>query len=512
MMETQYSLDSLLISNDPPPDAEVPAIRDIIADEQSRLLDLDTQIAALRKILEPLVDERNATADKILRHQSVISVARRIPPEILGEIFLLTLPSQETMWHTTSCVDSSPWLVGRICSRWRKIALDLPELWTTVSIHKLSEGTDAHPSLLLYRLEMLLQRSANQPLHLHLGFPPSYLAALTSVEVHEVLVDSSLRWETVQAASIWFSPDGPMDRIKGRLDNLKSLSFFDSPPHGELFADAPQLRRLISTEAFASDFPWTQLTYLDSILNTFSEFTRILPQLVNIVECHIIGRGWEEDDTVTHDTITLPALQKLYLDGMPLPPSLITPWLTHITMSLQYLDTLPHVVSRSGCDLQSVVLLPPLRSATLVSFSALRYCPTIRDLEISNDGDINALCATLTVRHDAPIWLPELKDIKFILDAEPPGLAPGLASGFADLNLETLVVMLKSRWNIEGCARICHVHIETWWLVELQYIEALLTRLVDFDDGELSLWLTDEPSWDGLGAVPVPVSRRLRWS
>ncbi|KAJ7291426.1 hypothetical protein C8J57DRAFT_1026755, partial [Mycena rebaudengoi] len=103
---------------------------DIIADEQSRLLDLDTQIAALQKILEPLVDERNATADRILRHQSVISVARRVPPEILGEIFLMTLPSQEdVMSDEASCVDSSPWLVGRICSRWRDIALALPELW-----------------------------------------------------------------------------------------------------------------------------------------------------------------------------------------------------------------------------------------------------------------------------------------------------------------------------------------------------------------------------------------------
>ncbi|KAJ7291411.1 hypothetical protein C8J57DRAFT_1044118, partial [Mycena rebaudengoi] len=127
-METQYNLDSLLISNDPPPDAEVPVIRDIISDEQSRLLDLDIQIAALRKILEPLVNERNATADKILRHQRVISVARRVPPEILGEIFLSTLPSKGKMSHNAS-FDSSPWLVGRICSRWRKIALALPELW-----------------------------------------------------------------------------------------------------------------------------------------------------------------------------------------------------------------------------------------------------------------------------------------------------------------------------------------------------------------------------------------------
>ncbi|KAJ7218756.1 hypothetical protein C8J57DRAFT_1482786 [Mycena rebaudengoi] len=208
---------------------------------------------------------------------------------------------------------------------------------------------------------------------------------------------------------------------------------------------------------------------------------------------------------------------------MPLPSSLITPRLTHITMGLPYLDTLPHVVSRSGCDLQSVVLLPPLGFATHVSFSALRYCPTIRNLEISSHGGINTLCATLTVQHDTPIWLPELNNIKFILNTNTPGLAPGSALDFTPLNLETFMVMLKSRWNVAGCARICHVHIEArWHNIELQYIEALLSRLVEFDDGELSLWLTDltplKPSWEYPGSpytAPVlrtQVSRRLRWS
>ncbi|KAJ7291339.1 hypothetical protein C8J57DRAFT_214633 [Mycena rebaudengoi] len=178
-MEAQSTLESLLISNDPPPDAEILVIRNIIADEQSRLLDLDTHIAALKKILEPLVDERNATADRILRHQSVISAARRVPPEILGEIFLLTLPSQEDgMLEKASCVDSSPWLVGRICSRWREIALALPELWTTILIY---DCGDAHPSLLLRRVKMLLHRFIISP------------------EVLEVLADSSPRWETVQS-------------------------------------------------------------------------------------------------------------------------------------------------------------------------------------------------------------------------------------------------------------------------------------------------------------------------
>ncbi|KAJ7218737.1 hypothetical protein C8J57DRAFT_1198931 [Mycena rebaudengoi] len=508
-MQYKSTLESLLISNDPPPDAEIPVICDIIADEQSRLLDLDTQIAALQKILEPLVDERNATADRILRHQSVISVTRRVPPEILGEIFLMTLPSQEdVLSDEASCVDSSPWLVGRICSRWREIALALPELWTTILINDY-DGSNAHPSLLLRRVKILLHRSANQSLHIYLA-PPSY-GSIISPEVLEILVDSSPRWETVQTASNWFYPNGHMDRIKGRLDRLKSLSFSYDAAQGELFAEAPQLRRLESPEGCTGDFPWAQLTYFESSFGTMSVFNRILPQLINVVECAIDITGWfEGDDTITHDIIALPALQKLYLGGLPLPPSLTAPRLREVRLNSAYLSTLPHIVSRSGCDLQSVTILPHL------SFSALQHCPTICDLKIHSEAaDFSALYAMLTIQQDAPIALPKLSDLTFFLVPDNP---PSV-SGFT-WNLETFVTMLKSRWNVGGCARICHMHLEAWWHIEPPFIEGLLSGLVEFDDEELSLWLTDvnpiEPSYQRYSLnppdIPVKVSRRLRWS
>jgi hypothetical protein len=309
----------------------------------------------------------------------------------------------------------------------------------------------------------------------------------TSAQLLEVLADSSPRWETVQAESSWFSPGGAMDRIKGRVDRLVSLSCFHGSLHGELFAEVPQLRRLESMQGFASDFPLASLMYLKSDLGTVSEFTRILPQLVNVVECDIRGWGGQQDDTAT-GVISLPALQKLCLDGMPLPSSLTAPQLTKIRLNSRYLNTLPHVVSRSGCDLQSVTLLSPLDSTAITSFSALQRCPTIRDLKIFDTGDINALCTMLSVQHDTPTALPKLNDLMFTLDAGDPRSSE---SGFAHLDLEILVEMLRSRWDAEGCVRIRRVHINAPWHIELPFIEGLLSRLVEFDDSELFVWLTD---------------------
>ncbi|KAJ7218774.1 hypothetical protein C8J57DRAFT_1732220 [Mycena rebaudengoi] len=113
----------------------------------------------------------------------------------------------------------------------------------------------------------------------------------------------------------------------------------------------------------------------------------------------------------------------------------------------------------------------------------------------------------LTIQQESPIALPKLNDLMFFLATDDPTSVSGL-------NLEIFVAMLKSRWDVEGCARIRHVHIDTGWWHGLPFIEGLLSRLVEFDDRELSLWLTDftpaqSPSGD---ATMVQVSRRLRWN
>ncbi|KAF8874601.1 hypothetical protein BD779DRAFT_249504 [Infundibulicybe gibba] len=51
----------------------------------------------------------------------------RLPPEILGEIFLHCLPLGKRGTFSTR---HAPWLLTKVCRSWRKVALSTPLLWS----------------------------------------------------------------------------------------------------------------------------------------------------------------------------------------------------------------------------------------------------------------------------------------------------------------------------------------------------------------------------------------------
>ncbi|KAJ6557566.1 hypothetical protein B0H19DRAFT_898910, partial [Mycena capillaripes] len=67
------------------------------------------------------------------RTRAVLSPLRRMPPEILGCIFLVTLPKTvDAAWSHTRT--GSPWIFTRVSSRWREVAISTPSLWSRVVI------------------------------------------------------------------------------------------------------------------------------------------------------------------------------------------------------------------------------------------------------------------------------------------------------------------------------------------------------------------------------------------
>lgn len=73
---------------------------------------------------------------RISAYKEVLSAIRRIPPEIIIEIFLHCRLSTgvETCIRPLSLIDS-PVFLTHICSRWRYAALGIPRLWTDVFVN-----------------------------------------------------------------------------------------------------------------------------------------------------------------------------------------------------------------------------------------------------------------------------------------------------------------------------------------------------------------------------------------
>ncbi|KAJ7272287.1 hypothetical protein C8J57DRAFT_1009924, partial [Mycena rebaudengoi] len=94
------------------------------------LAELDEQILKVRLILRELESQRECTSTLRTEMQAVLSPLRRVPAEILAEIFLFCR-NNSLGGGKQSTIDSrqAPLLLGQICSHWRVVSQNTSRLW-----------------------------------------------------------------------------------------------------------------------------------------------------------------------------------------------------------------------------------------------------------------------------------------------------------------------------------------------------------------------------------------------
>jgi uncharacterized coiled-coil DUF342 family protein len=83
----------ILNTNTVPSDAECQSIHDLLKDPRRKCADLNEQIARMRKSLADLMRDRDELQSFIDAHLALISPARRLPDDVVREIFVAALPS-----------------------------------------------------------------------------------------------------------------------------------------------------------------------------------------------------------------------------------------------------------------------------------------------------------------------------------------------------------------------------------------------------------------------------------
>ncbi|KAJ6601628.1 hypothetical protein B0H10DRAFT_1635884, partial [Mycena sp. CBHHK59/15] len=99
-------------------------VNEILSNRKTALSELATEISELEWKLDALRSKHTEQVSEIARYTQVLSPVRRLPPEIIGEIFLYFTPK---LWKP-----ELPWKLGHICRRWRMIALSLHQLWSVL--------------------------------------------------------------------------------------------------------------------------------------------------------------------------------------------------------------------------------------------------------------------------------------------------------------------------------------------------------------------------------------------
>ncbi|KAJ7147643.1 hypothetical protein C8R43DRAFT_1237164 [Mycena crocata] len=183
---------TLLNSNEPPGTSDLTSIRSLVSKTGARLTCLDSEIARLRDRVKALEDERELLSQSHARNCAILSPLRRIPPEVLAEIFSWTLPSAGDLLNSGFLLHwkEAPWMLTHICGRWRTVALSTPSLWSLVFIDFQDQSFSPNP--LRTVLETQIARANKLKIHF---YGAENKNDVLQVEMLELLAEHSFRWE-----------------------------------------------------------------------------------------------------------------------------------------------------------------------------------------------------------------------------------------------------------------------------------------------------------------------------
>ncbi|KAF5356525.1 hypothetical protein D9758_008263 [Tetrapyrgos nigripes] len=339
---TTTTLDSpfshLLSSNYAASDSDVPCVKAIINSSSNTLRRLNSEIRELEQ-------KRDSVQTCIDVHRALLSPSRRLPVEILSEIFAHCLPRD----RNPNCSQSeAPILLGRVCRTWRHVSLSTPSLWASIHIViPILASRSVLRSVIDARregVETWLGRSGSLPLSVSVfsewsSTPLTYGSPDNFPERIRLLLDCifqrSNRWHTVQfhlnndctsiLSECW--PWGGTKELP-LLHTFKmglSVDAWGSFPNfkSEWLAKAPRLQRLSLRDGdfewfLTGQSSWAQITHLElQVPNVrLSSIIKGLRQCSHLQSLTVHGLCVREDtlpDSI--QTISLPSLRSLSIAG-----------------------------------------------------------------------------------------------------------------------------------------------------------------------------------------------------
>ncbi|KAJ7912091.1 hypothetical protein B0H13DRAFT_555228 [Mycena leptocephala] len=414
-MHMAPALDKIIRGNIPPNELQSREIRLMLGTSQAELLTLEKAISQVPSVPFELEQQRSFHLKSIADFQRALSSIRRIPPEILAEIFTLCRNnSLDSETYSTADPREAPMLLGHISSYWRSICHGTPLLWDQVQLIS-GLGMPELPCV-----KEILARSRNVPLFVQLTTPHGMSLrqepmCLPVEPVVGLFLDLHRRIKTItlHIPSLNLLPPHNMQSFP----ILASLDIILADANGEpdvtsvlsVFKDAPSLRSvsLIAhcspAQSFVPALPWTQLTELRlhmpiSLRDAYVILTRCqklqiarlsdctrsdnierVEHIVQLADLWIFDFATEGDDVVPDtffDAFSFPNLRALVIRA--------DCWSPHILLTFH---------DRSRFQLQSLELDGLFLSSDEV-VELLKLLPTLRQLELKfcsiDDGLLEA--------------------------------------------------------------------------------------------------------------------------
>ncbi|KAF9016225.1 hypothetical protein BDZ89DRAFT_1166368 [Hymenopellis radicata] len=290
--------EELFRQNHPPLDVELPAFRKIVEDARAALEDVDSKIFQARQLLKNLLSARQRAESHLEEAKSVLHPMRSIPNELLLEIFSRCIPEIFSD-EDPDALDpkGAPWLLARVCHRWRELAVNTPQLWTHVRLDFDKHRRHISDQQCAYKLGVFTERSRGLPMVVYLG-------SKDSIEYHPVLpvLGASIpRWRHLLVDI----PRSSLQRLSGNNFSMLRTMLLQYNDENQWHltldvfksASAPVLRSLeVAAEEpwYALEHvvvPWSQITSIMSFPAFDTDALNRLRTMANLEELSVVNTG-----------------------------------------------------------------------------------------------------------------------------------------------------------------------------------------------------------------------------
>ncbi|KAG7088906.1 hypothetical protein E1B28_012851 [Marasmius oreades] len=401
----------------------VPHLSSPVADAQHTLQHNAREIEHLRAAIHALEAEQATIARYVAESQSLLTPIRKLPVEILGEIFAIHCAR-----GTGNIVGERPYYpalrVSQVCYFWRQVMLSRTELWAKLEV-RLDQMTKGSLEL----LKLFLEHSKASPLTLRVtsGYWNSSVDSHSTLPWNalQLLLENAHRWfsatlrldyqlflrasskvaqaleqQDVKHNSETSSIHSPFSRLE-HLDiswfDCRISSVYSDRPAIRLFENASSLRSLTIPhydDCFV--FPLSNV-HTFKLTNVHRNPTSILPQCTNLTKLSILNFAIRDSglvasrpqvSNITHLDIQLSS----YFETLTLKnlfDHLELPCLTSLTVSEPFhryvnrrtwsQEAFVSLQSRSGFQLQKLGIMEvPITGEDLVEVLTLN--PFLREL------------------------------------------------------------------------------------------------------------------------------------
>lgn len=248
-----------------PSEDDIRTIGCAIAHDEQVVAALNSEINTIMAQLEQVRLRKMKYQENIRQYRSLITLARRIPPELLANIFALCAESGWTR---------APLVASHVCSAWRKAA-EYPHVWSRIYI-------DCGLGNPLAKTKLWLSRAQQSPLYITLDVA---IDALSMEEILFVLFERSMQW---RSATIRTHDSVQLNRILSlmhhpfpQLRRLDCVTHWDTPIADlvdfSAIHDAPSLHQL---DIVQPNLPRWSIPFQLTNLRLFLSAPRIFPNPV----------------------------------------------------------------------------------------------------------------------------------------------------------------------------------------------------------------------------------------